>query len=59
MVLPPIFTGMYKGYSIVFSNSVGSDVLQMKTTTYTYIWDEFDCRVDVCCVTQVAHIEGL
>ena len=23
------------------------------------IWDEFDYRVDVCSVTQVAHIEGL
>jgi len=22
-------------------------------------WDEFDCRVDVCRVTQGAHIEGL
>ena len=22
-------------------------------------WDEFDYRVDVCCVTQGAHIEGL
>jgi hypothetical protein len=26
---PPIFTGMYESYSIVFSNSAGSDVLQM------------------------------
>jgi hypothetical protein len=32
----PIFTGMYESYSIVFSNSAGSDVLQMETTTYTY-----------------------
>ena len=23
------------------------------------IWEEFDYRVDVCRVTQVAHIEGL
>ena len=23
------------------------------------VWDEFDCRVDVCRVTQGAHIEGL
>jgi hypothetical protein len=23
------------------------------------VWDEFDYRVDVCCVTQGAHIEGL
>jgi hypothetical protein len=32
----PIFTGMYESYSIVFSNSAGSDVLQTETTTYTY-----------------------
>jgi hypothetical protein len=58
---PPIFTGMYESYSIVFSNSAGSDVLQMETTTYTYyhIWDKFDYRVDVCRVTQGAYIEGL
>jgi hypothetical protein len=56
---PPIFTGMYKSYSIVFSNSAGSDVLQMETTTYTYYRDEFDYRVDVCRVTQGACIEGL
>jgi hypothetical protein len=24
-----------------------------------WVWDEFDYRVDVCCVTQGAHIEGL
>jgi len=23
------------------------------------VWDEFDYRVDVCLVTQGAHIEGL
>jgi hypothetical protein len=39
---PLIFTGMYESYSIVFSNSAGSDVLQM----------------DVCRVTQGANIEG-
>jgi hypothetical protein len=33
---PPIFTGMYESYSIVFSDSAESDVLQMETTTYTY-----------------------
>jgi hypothetical protein len=33
---PPIFTGMYESYSIVFSNSAGSDVLQIETTIYTY-----------------------
>jgi hypothetical protein len=33
---PPTFTGMYESYSIVFSNSAGSDVVQMETTTYTY-----------------------
>jgi hypothetical protein len=31
-----IFTGMYESYSVVFSNSAGSDVLQMESTTYTY-----------------------
>jgi hypothetical protein len=34
--VPPIFTEVYESYSIVFANSVGSDVLQMETTTYTY-----------------------
>jgi hypothetical protein len=33
---PPNFIEMYESYSIVFSNSAGSDVLQMETTTYTY-----------------------
>jgi hypothetical protein len=28
---------MYENYSIVFSNSAGSDVLQMETTTYVHI----------------------
>jgi len=23
------------------------------------VWDEFDCRVDTCRMTQGAHIEGL
>jgi hypothetical protein len=23
------------------------------------VWDEFDYHVDVCCVTQGAHIDGL
>jgi hypothetical protein len=32
---PPIFTGMYRSYSIVISNSAGSDMLQMETI-YTY-----------------------
>jgi hypothetical protein len=32
---PPIFTGMYESYSILFSNSARSDVLQMETTTNT------------------------
>jgi hypothetical protein len=50
---PPIFTGNYESYTIMFSKSAGSDVLQMGTTTYTYY------RVDVCRVTQGAHIEGL
>jgi hypothetical protein len=30
---PPIFAGMYESYAIVFSNSAGSEVLQMETTT--------------------------
>jgi hypothetical protein len=33
---PPIFTGMYESYWVMFSNSTGSDVLKMETTTYTY-----------------------
>ena len=32
---PPIFTGMYECFSIVFSNSAGSDVLQKETTTFS------------------------
>jgi hypothetical protein len=31
---------------------------QLHTRTHT-IWNEFDYRVDVCRVTQGAHIEGL
>jgi len=31
--VPPIFTGMYECFSIVFFNSAGSDVLQEETTT--------------------------
>ena len=34
-VLPPIFTGMYECFSIVFFNSAGSDVLQKETTTFS------------------------
>jgi hypothetical protein len=34
--LPLILIGMYESYSILFSNSAGSDVLQMEPTTYTY-----------------------
>ena len=30
---PPIFTGMYECFSVVFFNSAGSDVLQKETTT--------------------------
>jgi hypothetical protein len=33
---PPIFILIYESYSIVFSNSTGSDMLQMETITYTY-----------------------
>jgi hypothetical protein len=32
---PPIFTGMYECFSIVFFNSSGSDVLQKETTTFS------------------------
>jgi len=32
---PPIFTGMYEFFSIVFFNSAESDVLQKKTTTFS------------------------
>jgi hypothetical protein len=31
--VPPIFTGMYECFSIVFFNIAGSDVLQQETTT--------------------------
>ena len=34
-VFPPIFTGMYECFSIVFFNSAGSDVLQKETTTFS------------------------
>jgi len=33
---PPIFTGMYECFSIVFFNSAGSDVLQKETTTFSF-----------------------
>jgi hypothetical protein len=33
-------------------NQITADMLHM-------VWDEFDYRVDVCRVTQGAHIEGL
>ena len=32
---PPIFTGMYECFSIVFFNSSGSDVLQKETATFS------------------------
>ena len=32
---PPILTGMYECFSIVFFNSAGSDVLQKETTTFS------------------------
>jgi len=34
-VLPPVFTGMYEWFSIVFFNSAGSEVLQKETTTFS------------------------
>jgi hypothetical protein len=33
---PPIFTGMYDSYSVVFFNSAGSDVLQMETLAFSF-----------------------
>jgi len=36
VVLPPIFTGMYECFSIVFFNIAGSDVLQKETTTFSF-----------------------
>ena len=33
--LPPIFTGMYECFSIVFFNSAGSDLLQKEKTTFS------------------------
>jgi hypothetical protein len=44
---PPIFTAMYESYSILFSNSAGSDVLQMETTTHTYY--EYMGRIRLSC----------
>ena len=32
---PPIFTGMYKFFSVVFFDSARSDVLQKETTTFS------------------------
>jgi len=32
---PPIFTGMYEGFSIAFFNSAGSDLLQKEKTTFS------------------------
>ena len=111
-VLPPIFTGMYECFSLVFFSSAGSNMLQKETTKFSLghpvrrikhhvisffggfvknsfyvpplpmslkelcdrithalqtiiadmlhrVWDEFDYRVDVCHVSQGAHIEGL
>jgi hypothetical protein len=46
---PPIFTEMYESYSIVFSNSAGSDMLQMETTTYTYYMGQI--RLSCGCVS--------
>jgi hypothetical protein len=46
---PPIFTGMYESYSVVFSNSAGSDVQQMETTTYTHYMERI--RLSCGCVS--------
>ena len=32
---PPVFPGMYECFSILFFNSVGSDVLQKETTNFS------------------------
>ena len=33
---PPIFTGMYECFSILFFNNAGSDVLQKETTSFSF-----------------------
>jgi hypothetical protein len=39
---------------------IGTHALQTITADRLHrVWDEFDYRVDVCRVTQDAHIEGL
>jgi hypothetical protein len=57
--LTPIFTGMYENYSIVFSNSAGSDMLQMETTTYTYNMGRILSSCGCVSCDLGAHIEGL
>jgi hypothetical protein len=56
---PPIFTGMYESYSIVFSNRAGSDGGQWRQPHTQTVWDGLGYRVDVCRVTQGTHSEGL
>ena len=47
----------------MFLNELRDRITQaLQTTTADMlhrVWDEFDYRVDVCRVTQGAHIEGL
>jgi hypothetical protein len=48
---PLHFHRNYNSYSIVFSNSSGSDVLQMETTTYTYEYYMGRIRLSCGCVS--------
>jgi hypothetical protein len=49
--LPRNLTEMRDGIMAAVS-TINSDILQR-------VWDELDYRIDVCCVTRVAHIEHL
>jgi hypothetical protein len=51
--LPAVrFLCLLRGRGARFQVSITADMLHR-------VWDEFDYRVDVCRVTQGAHIEGL
>jgi hypothetical protein len=41
------------------SDRIAQALQTITADTLHRVWDEFDYRVDVCRVTQGAHIEGL
>jgi hypothetical protein len=55
----PIFTGMYESYSSCSPTALDRTCCKWRQPHTHTTWDEFDYRVDVCRVTQGAHIEGL